>query len=148
MKETPVDLVRVAPTVAEPGLLPLGYPNPTPLHAVPTAPHPDNPQVFLHGALPQCHGLTLECLCFAVILASCRNLTVRHVRRNTGICFFNRWIFGKLWKPFHWKRRKKKVVPLATGLSSCKFQRPAVNNSVRASKLQGYFIVESVRQPK
>lgn len=46
------------------------------------------------------------------------------------------------------EKKKKKIVPLATGLSSCKFQRPAVNNSVRASKLQGYFMVESVRQPK
>lgn len=44
--------------------------------------------------------------------------------------------------------KKENNVPLATGLSSCTFQRPAVNNSVRASKLQGCFIVESVRQPK
>lgn len=43
---------------------------------------------------------------------------------------------------------KGKKKSLATGLSSCKFQRSAVNNSVRASKLQEYFIVESVRQPK
>lgn len=43
---------------------------------------------------------------------------------------------------------EKKKVSLAKGLSSYKFQRPTVNNSVRASKLQGYFIVESVRQPK
>lgn len=47
MKETPVDLMRVAPAVAEPGLLPLGYPHPGPLHALPTAPHPESPQVFL-----------------------------------------------------------------------------------------------------
>lgn len=43
---------------------------------------------------------------------------------------------------------EKKIVPLATGLSSCKFQRPAVKNTVRTSRLQGYFIVESVRQLK
>lgn len=44
------------------------------------------------------------------------------------------------------EKKKKKIIPLATGLSSCKFQRPAVNNSFRTSKLPGYFIVESVRQ--
>lgn len=38
MKETPVDLVRVAPAVTEPGLLPLGYPDPAALHVLPTAP--------------------------------------------------------------------------------------------------------------
>lgn len=38
MKETPVELVRVAPAVAEAGLLPLGYPNPAALHVLPTAP--------------------------------------------------------------------------------------------------------------
>lgn len=141
-----MDLVRVAPAVAEPGLLPLGYPDPAPLHALPTAPHPDNPQVFLPRSAPAVPWPDLG----VPVLSShsgimskpyCRACQKEHsdFSSNESLANYENNFIGE---------EEKKVVPLATGLSSCKFQRPAVNNSVRASKLQGYFIVESVRQPK
>lgn len=81
---------------------PLGYPDAAPLHALPTAPHPGNPQVLLAQSTPTVPwpDLGVPVLHRMRILASCQNLTVEHVRRNTGISFFfffpNRQIFGKL----------------------------------------------------
>lgn len=117
LKETPVDLVRVAPAVAEAGLLPLGT-----LTLLPCMPCPQPPPWQSPGVPATEHSHSAWPDLRVPVLRSHSGIRSKSYWRacqkeNKDFFFFNRWIFGKPWKPFHWRRRKK-VVPLATGLSA------------------------------